>query len=58
MALKGLPGSYKMFSTIIIEREKQMTFTEFKTTLYEYEENEKSRLADDKDNTMSAKQKC
>ena len=42
VVLKGLPRSYKTFSTIVIQREKQMTFSEFKTSLRNYEEKEKS----------------
>ena len=42
MALKGLPSSYKTFATVVMQREKQMTFAEFKIALRNYEENEKS----------------
>ena len=31
MALKGLPSTYKTFSTVVIQREKPMTFAELKT---------------------------
>ena len=33
MVLKGLPRNYKTFSTVVIQREKQLTFSEFKTAL-------------------------
>ena len=42
MALKGLPESYKTFSTVVSQREKAMTFPEFKNALRNYEETEKS----------------
>ena len=58
MMLKGLPRSNKTFSTVVIQREKPMTFSEFKTALRNYEENEKSCRTgtDDKDNVMYTKQ--
>ena len=40
MVLKGLPVSYKMFATMVIQREKPITFSEFKIQLQNYEENE------------------
>ena len=42
MALKGLPSAYKTFATVVIQRETQMTFSEFKTALRNHEETEKS----------------
>lgn len=41
MALKGLPSSYRAFATVVMQREKQMTFAEFKTALRSHEENER-----------------
>ena len=38
MVLKGLPRNYKTFSTVVIQREKQITFSEFKTALRNYNE--------------------
>ena len=57
MILKGLPRSYKTFSTVVIQREKPMTFSELKTALRNYEENEKSCRTgtDDQDNVMYTK---
>ena len=56
MVLKGLPISYKTFATVVIQREKPMTFSEFKIQLRNYEENEKScHPTDDKDNVMFVK---
>jgi hypothetical protein len=55
MILKGLPRSYKTFSTVVIQREKPMTFSEFKTALRNYEENEKSCKKEDQDNVMYTK---
>ncbi|XP_028418040.1 uncharacterized protein LOC114542791, partial [Dendronephthya gigantea] len=58
MALKGLPASYKTFSTVVIQREKQMTFAEFKIALRNYEESEKTnRRENAKDNVMYVNQK-
>ena len=57
MALKGLPRTYKTFSTVVIHREKPMIFAEFKTALRNYEENEKCGKAADKDNVMNVRQK-
>ena len=58
MVLKGLPRNYKTFSTVAIQREKQMTFSEFKTALRNYEENEKScNPRDNQDNVMFSKQR-
>ena len=61
MALKGLPSSYKTFANVVMQREKQMTFAEFKITLRNYEENEKScnRGVDslNAEHVMTAKQK-
>ncbi|XP_046856234.1 uncharacterized protein LOC124449349 [Xenia sp. Carnegie-2017] len=57
MVLKGLPRTYKTFSTVVIQREKQMTFMEFKTALRNYEENEKCCDQNEKDNVMFTKQK-
>lgn len=41
MTLKGLPTSYRTFSTIVIQKEAPMTFSEFKVALRNHEENEK-----------------
>ena len=43
MMLKGLPSNFKTFSAIVVQRDKQMTFAEFKVALRTYEESEKSR---------------
>ena len=43
MVLKGLPSSFKTFSAIVVQQDKQMSFAEFKASLRSYEENEKSR---------------
>ena len=55
MILKGLPRSYKTFSTVVIQREKPMTFSESKTALRNYEENEKSCKTEDQDNVTYTK---
>ena len=60
MALKGLPSAYKTFATLVTQRERQMTFSEFKTALRNHEETEKScnRTPDngESDNVMATKQ--
>ena len=44
MILKGLPESFKSFSTVIIQSDVDtMSFKKFKTALRNYEENEKAR---------------
>ena len=45
MVLKGLPASYKAFSTIISNSDDKMTFPKFKISLRSYEENESARSA-------------
>ena len=56
MALKGLQESYKTFSTVVSQRDKAMTFPEFKTALRNYEETEKScQRAPQEDNVMVQK---
>jgi transposase InsO family protein len=42
MALKGLSEEYKTFVTVITQRDKAMTFAEFKVALRNFEETEKS----------------
>ena len=40
--LKGLPENVKTFTTVITQREAQITFAEVKTALRNFEETEKS----------------
>ena len=49
MIQKGLPNKYKTFSTVITKRDTRMTFQNFKTTLRNFEEAEKTD-----DNTTNA----
>ena len=42
MTMKGLPSEYKTFCTIITQKEKELTFAEFKTAIRTHEENQKS----------------
>ncbi|XP_063855431.1 uncharacterized protein LOC135097990 [Scylla paramamosain] len=42
MVLKGLPTEFKPFMTVITQREKALTFAEFKVSLRSFEETEKS----------------
>ena len=55
MVLKGLPNNFKTFSAIAVQRDKEMTFSEFKTQLRSYEESEKSRNEKNEDNVMTTK---
>ena len=55
MVLKGLPNNFKTFSAIVVQRDKEMTFSEFKTQLRSYEESEKSRNEKNEDNVMTTK---
>ncbi|KAL7641208.1 UNVERIFIED_CONTAM: hypothetical protein RMT77_008346 [Armadillidium vulgare] len=57
MVLKGLPSGYRTFSTVIIQKEKAMTFSEFKMALRSFEETVKSQQADIKpeENVMKIK---
>mgnify|MGYP002803371089 CR=1 FL=1 len=60
MVLKGLPSEYNTFSTVIVQREKQMTFAEFKSALRSHEESAKTldtKTANANENVMFAKQK-
>ena len=41
MVLKGLPTQYNMFKTVVTQREREMSFTEFKVALRSFEETEK-----------------
>ena len=41
MLLKGLPQSYKSFTTVITQREKPISFPDFKISLRNYEDTEK-----------------
>ena len=55
MVLKGLPENFKTFTTVITQREAQIPFAEFKTTLRNFEETEKSckRMIETGDNVMA-----
>ena len=41
MVLKGLPAQYKTFTTVITQKENEMSFTEFKVAFRSFEETEK-----------------
>ena len=41
MVLKGLPTQYNTFKTVVTQREREMSFTEFKVALRSFEETEK-----------------
>ena len=52
MVLKGLPAEYKPFVVVITQSEKQMSFTEFKVALRNFEDTEKARTVDDESVVM------
>ena len=41
MVLKGLPEDFKAFKTVITQKDKQSSYSEFKVSLRAFEENEK-----------------
>ncbi|CAB3992128.1 Retrovirus-related Pol poly from transposon TNT 1-94 [Paramuricea clavata] len=59
MILKGLPLEFKAFNTVITQKDKQPSYTEFKVALRAFEENEKPM---EKNNVMKTgfytKMKC
>jgi len=52
VVLKALPAEYKPFVVVITQSEKQMSFTEFRVALRDFEDTEKARTADDKSVVM------
>ena len=59
MVMKGLPENFKTFSTVISQRQTQITFSEFKTALRNFEETERScsKTSEKGDNVMAMKKK-
>ena len=59
MVIKGLPDSFKTFSTVITQKQTQRTFSEFKTSLPNFKETERScnRATENDDNVMVTKKK-
>ena len=51
MTLKGLPTNYKTFGTVVMQRETQITFSDFKVALRNHEENERCCSKDNGGNT-------
>ena len=45
MVMKGLPPQYKTFCVVVSQKDKTMSFTEFKAALRSFEENERSSFA-------------
>ena len=45
MVLKGLPEEFTSFSTVIMQKDREPSFLEFKSLLRSYEETQKSRVA-------------
>ena len=57
MVLKGLPREYQSFTTVVTQREKGMSFSEFKVALRNFEDTEKiqSQAASGTTSVMSTK---
>ncbi|KAK3880550.1 hypothetical protein Pcinc_014947 [Petrolisthes cinctipes] len=53
MVLSGLPQAYDTFSTVVEQREKEMTFQEFKKALMNYEESGKLRSSREEESVMN-----
>lgn len=53
MVLSGLPQTYDTFSTVVEQREKEMTFQEFKKALMNYEESGKLRSSREEESVMN-----
>ncbi|XP_067051318.1 uncharacterized protein [Acropora muricata] len=51
MTLKGLPTNYKTFGTVVMQRETQITFSDFKVALRNRKENERCCSKDKGGNT-------
>ena len=59
MVIKGLPDSYKAFTTVITQNKDEPKFSDFKKSLRSYEESEKCRSSNamSNDNVMAVKSK-
>ena len=57
MALKGLPPESKLFSTVVTQKDRDQTFTEFKVALRSFEDTEKAYCEEAKDNVMKISKK-
>ena len=53
MVLKGLPSNFKTFSAIVIQRDKEMTFAEFKVALRNHEKSERGQNDETEENIMT-----
>ena len=56
MVLKGLPNSFKPFSTVVTQKDNPMTFSEFKVALRNYEDTEKLCYSMESDNVLQVSQ--
>ena len=57
MVLKGLPPEFKPFSTVVTQKDRDQTFTEFKVALRSFEDTEKAYCEEAKDNVMKFSKK-
>ena len=54
MLLKGLPDEFRAFCTVITQKEKDLTFSEFKRYLRSYAESEKCRSSSSEDRVLKS----
>ena len=52
MVLKGFPPDFKSFTTVVTQKDKTLSFSEFKVALQSFEETERSTRTDESDNVM------
>ena len=57
MSLKGLPVDYSAFSSVIMQRQDEVTFSEFKTALKSFEETVRAKSDEKSEKVMRVKQK-
>lgn len=57
MLLKGLPQDYKPFVTVVNQKEKAITFSEFKTLIRNYEDTEKVNQQNENSSVMNFSQR-
>ena len=57
MVLKGLPAEYRIFSTIIAQKNTELSFMDFKTQLKSFEETEILLHCDSSDSIRKVKDK-
>ncbi|XP_071959493.1 uncharacterized protein [Antedon mediterranea] len=56
MVLKGLPQRFRTFATVIMQKEKEINFTDFKIALRSFEESEKAQRETKDDSVMKTQE--